>query len=1517
MAGELEFVARLRDQASRAAEQLKRNLQGVRRDASKPINMAVGVDAKAAHRTLTGLERDLSKLQARRTELPLQLQRIDGQVSALTSQLQALQAKRTTVPVELQGEADRQIRAIKAELGGLERKRIRIPLEIGDVNAQIGTTEAGIARITASIGQLRDKAQSTERPLRSIGAELDKLSMRSQRIQAASAQFGSLFKFQAVAAGAAIAGGAVASLTAGVFALGAAAAPAAGALAGVGAAGVALGQGMAVARVALSGLDGAFKAQTEANAKLAAGQKLTKAETQKLAEEMGRLSPAARGFVTEAAQMQSRLLNIRTAVQAALLPQLGQSINTLGTAYLPILNRAAVGTAGALRDIARDATEAFSTKVWRQDVGTILTTNVGLLRTLGGAALPLANVVRNIWVSALPLAERFAGWVQDAAYRVSILTTEARRSGALGEFFQTAGDTAAQLGRIVGNVATSLFNVGRSAFGAGQTLMTSLEGATARMRDFTGSAAGAQRLREYFQNAVPVLQETGRLIGAVAGGIARLGENQALAPLIRQVREQLVPAFGRLLSGVSTQFGPLLVQLATRVVDIFARLTAGGGGLNAFVGTLNNMAGAFQRLLASPLGPVVRDLLAFAGAAAAVGLAVGAVGRLTASVGLLVVGGVKVIRFLGDFRSGMIALNAVMIANPIGAVVTAVAALAGGLVLAWRNSETFRDIVKRNFSAVGLAVADTAEKYAGFLTALGRVPGFGWATDAATDLYAFAGAARNASSAALASAVQNDKANDSLGRTPGEADPARRALDDLKAAEDRLKSATEAATGQLNIFKGAAGDTTAASDNWKGALDRVRESVRANGNTLDDHSDKGRANRQVIRDAASALQSKMEADFKETEATKGLREATRQATETFEKNREKLIAVATQSGLTRKKAEEYVAQLLKTPAERATIFKTPEMKKAQDEVDRLKRKIEDVPKSKGVHITTSAGFITGTGKAANSPGGSVYGSQVPAQARAAGGAIFGPGTGTSDSIPARLSNGEHVWTAQEVRKAGGHSAVEKLRQAVLQQHRFAKGGHVGCGCGRHDPLTAPGAGAPSGYGRTMGDALFTRIHKDREVSFGSVSGFDMPRAAALWNGVADLSVRSGRHRNWVNAVKYPFNEEGLSSNILAFYSPGGTPSIEFNESFGWAGLGRRLGRSAQQMKDATAAHEVGHALAIPHSRSTGDLMARHANRTLAPTGNDKARLRKIFPERGDPKGVRGLPGLLGRALKFLGVSFPGSFTGSMSDVGDRVQQHYAATLAVAGNMAIQAMGGGGGGPAPTFGGKIKGRGKAYGGVLPFVAGVGDHIRERFGKLPGGIGGYANRNIGGTRTKSDHAYGKALDFMTLGRTGMGHQIANYLVANAGKFRSDNVIWNRRIWSGNGWRPYRGSSPHTDHVHYDTFRHGGAVRAARSGMRSASMLHRGSVLNPHVRDRGGPLLPGYTLNATGRPETVVPAGGMRVHHVVEFRGAAPPGLTARDVADVIARDPRAAAALERTLGNERNRASRRSTTARGAG
>jgi hypothetical protein len=55
-----------------------------------------------------------------------------------------------------------------------------------------------------------------------------------------------------------------------------------------------------------------------------------------------------------------------------------------------------------------------------------------------------------------------------------------------------------------------------------------------------------------------------------------------------------------------------------------------------------------------------------------------------------------------------------------------------------------------------------------------------------------------------------------------------------------------------------------------------------------------------------------------------------------------------------------------------------------------------------------------------------------------GGHIDGPGTGTSDSIPARLSDGEFVMTAKAVRGAGGGDRMKGARKLYEMMHKYER-----------------------------------------------------------------------------------------------------------------------------------------------------------------------------------------------------------------------------------------------------------------------------------------------------------------------------------------------------------------------------------------------------------------------------------------------------------------------------------------------
>lgn len=134
-----------------------------------------------------------------------------------------------------------------------------------------------------------------------------------------------------------------------------------------------------------------------------------------------------------------------------------------------------------------------------------------------------------------------------------------------------------------------------------------------------------------------------------------------------------------------------------------------------------------------------------------------------------------------------------------------------------------------------------------------------------------------------------------------------------------------------------------------------------------------------------------------------------------------------------------------------------------------------------ITVTTSGGSKM------SGPGVVVRPGQVGAHAT--GGPISGPGTGTSDSIPAWLSNGEHVWTAEEVRRLGGHGAVEGLREMAMRGKipAFATGGRVGWSQGKDAQASKVAADAT---------AARKRAERDLRIAEGGVKAADKASTSA-------------------------------------------------------------------------------------------------------------------------------------------------------------------------------------------------------------------------------------------------------------------------------------------------------------------------------------------------------------------------------------------------------------------------------------
>lgn len=252
-----------------------------------------------------------------------------------------------------------------------------------------------------------------------------------------------------------------------------------------------------------------------------------------------------------------------------------------------------------------------------------------------------------------------------------------------------------------------------------------------------------------------------------------------------------------------------------------------------------------------------------------------------------------------------------------------------------------------------------------------------------------------------------------------------------KTAQDAA-DATKAWADELDGINSPALDARAAARAFEEAVDGVTSSIKDNGKTLDIHTEKGRKNQAALDAVAKAAIDQIGA-MQANGASQG------QLQSKLNTTRDRLIKAAEQFGMSRSAAKQYADQVLGIPASKTTTIKVNGVDGATRAVETLRLKIAGL-NGKTVTITQRVVNTTAGHAGASTQGGTTRG-------EATGGYITGPGTATSDSIPAWLSNGEFVVKAAAVSKYGPNllHAINDMRYAnggLVGAAKFADGGEV-------------------------------------------------------------------------------------------------------------------------------------------------------------------------------------------------------------------------------------------------------------------------------------------------------------------------------------------------------------------------------------------------------------------------------------------------------------------------------------------
>ena len=338
------------------------------------------------------------------------------------------------------------------------------------------------------------------------------------------------------------------------------------------------------------------------------------------------LSPAAEKFVKYlVGTFIPELKKLRDAAAEALLPLIEGGLEKLRTKLFDPLKPMLAGLATSIGTAFNSIIDSIVKPDNIKDLEKVFDQSGYVIEGLGKTIGSVYDSILSILVAADPLIRKFTDFLATKTADFAKFLNTAQASGDLQAFFDKAGDIAARLGGIFGNMFSGISNVIGANFepgGGGYIVLNWLEKITAKFEAFSGSVEGKDSLAAYFKgaatNAISILES----VGAFVKEILKVGADPNVKVFFDTLKGG-APVFGDILTS-AVQAGPSLAELVVNILK-FTKATTDAGAIKIFFDTLNTVLGAINTLLENKF---IKNVLDATGKVIAFGLALGTIGKV-------------------------------------------------------------------------------------------------------------------------------------------------------------------------------------------------------------------------------------------------------------------------------------------------------------------------------------------------------------------------------------------------------------------------------------------------------------------------------------------------------------------------------------------------------------------------------------------------------------------------------------------------------------------------------------------------------------------------------------------------------------------------------------------------------------------------------------------------------------------------------------------------------------------------
>jgi hypothetical protein len=489
-----------------------------------------------------------------------------------------------------------------------------------------------------------------------------------------------------------------------ISALGVAAAPAAAAIAALPAALASVQAATMTVKVGIKGVGEAMEAVASGDAK-------------QMEKALKNLTPAAREFVKEATGFKEAFKPVQKAVQESLFKGLGDQMKGVSGGLMPVLQKGMVGVAGALNGVAKEAIKFASSPIFKKGLAEIFKGTAVAINNLKPAVSSILTIFMKLGTAGQPLIARFTKFIAVQAQLAAQFVNSKRGADGIAAAIKKSGDVVAQLGRIVANVATGLFNIFKNGDEGAKGMLDSIERLTQTFSDWAKSTEGQEKSAELFGTLNELAKAITQTLVLVGGSLAVVfgwfeklpGPVKSVVINVLAFSVVLAPLTAKLL-GVFKVVGMLGAGLAR--LRLF--FLAGASGVSPFSAMLAALRAKLIAVRAAIMAKLTALRLWLASMWASIRAGAAFVVQLLRQAAAVALNTARTLAAAAAQRAIAIAtriwaaaiwlVNRAMQMSPIGLIITALVLLGVAVVLMYKKFAWFRNMVNAVWAGIQLAI---------------------------------------------------------------------------------------------------------------------------------------------------------------------------------------------------------------------------------------------------------------------------------------------------------------------------------------------------------------------------------------------------------------------------------------------------------------------------------------------------------------------------------------------------------------------------------------------------------------------------------------------------------------------------------------------------------------------------------------------------------------------------------------------------------------------------------------------